>query len=102
MADDPLDEFWIRQTCFAGCEREVFVVGENRVWIRLDEIKFVLRREAQIDARVAVNGEQSVDVFTRVLNIRDKRWIEIFGEFMVKSLTEKVFLVFYKERYGPS
>ena len=80
MSDDAVDELWIRQPCLPGCECEVFVICENRVWVCLDKIEFVLGRQAQIDPRVAVDGQQSVDVFASLLNFRDKRRIEIFGE----------------------
>jgi hypothetical protein len=29
LPSDPIDELRIGQTCFRGCEREVFVVSEN-------------------------------------------------------------------------
>src|SRR6266496_2554739 len=93
LPDDPLDQLWIRHACFPGCEREVFVVCENRIWVGLDEVELVLRREAQIDAGVTVNCQQTINVFTRVLNIRDKRWIEIFGELVLQAPAFAIFFV---------
>ena len=55
LPNDSLDELRIGQTCFPGCEGEVFVGGENGIRVCLDEIEFVFGCQTQIDARVAVD-----------------------------------------------
>ena len=56
--------------------REVFVVRENRIRVRLDEIELVFGCQAQIDSRVAVDCQQSVNLFTFLVDTNDKRRIE--------------------------
>ena len=46
------------------------------IWIRLDEINLVGRRQPQIDARVAVDREQTIDAFARLLDVGDERRVE--------------------------
>ena len=46
LPSDSLDELRIGQTCLTGCEREVFVVCQNGIRVRLNEVELVLRREA--------------------------------------------------------
>ena len=48
LPSDPIDELWIRQAGLSGCESEVFVVSENGIRVRLDEIEFVFGCQAQI------------------------------------------------------
>jgi hypothetical protein len=56
LPSDPIDELWIRQAGLSGCESEVFVVRENGIRIRLNEIELVLGREAQIDSRITIDS----------------------------------------------
>src|SRR5438477_6824630 len=93
LPDDPLDKLRIQEPCLAGWEREVVVVGEGRVWVRLDEVEFVFGREAKINSCVAVNCEQSVNVFARLLNFRDERRIEVFGEPVLQTPAFAIFLI---------
>src|SRR5262249_9742302 len=74
-------------------EREVFIVCENWIWVRFDEINFVLMRQSQIETRVTVNCQQSVNVFTGFLDVGDKRWIEVFGELILQTPAFAIFLV---------
>ncbi len=74
--DDPVDQSRIRQARLFRRLREVLIRGEMGIWVRLDEIELVLRRQPQVDARVAVDREQTVDAFARLLDLRDKRRVE--------------------------
>src|SRR5687767_23590 len=51
--NDPVDQLRIRKSRLPGRLREVFIGGQDWVWIRFDEIKLVVRRQPQVDARVA-------------------------------------------------
>ena len=61
-----------------------FVFGEVWIWIRLDKIEFVLGCQAQIDSRITVDCQQTIDVFTCLLNLREKCRVEIRGELISK------------------
>ena len=52
-------------------------VRQNGIRVCLDEIKFVLRRQAQIDAGVAVDRQQAIDAFAGLLDLRDERRVEL-------------------------
>src|SRR5207248_11437062 len=67
-ADDTIDQLWKGDTRLEGGLGEVLVLGENGIRIGFDEIDFVVRREAQIEPRVAVDGEQVVDAFAGPLD----------------------------------
>ena len=73
--------------------REVFVGGEDGIRIGLDEIDLVVRREAQVEARVAVDGQQVVDAFAGLLDLRDDRGVESFGELVLQTPAFAIFLV---------
>src|SRR5437868_4600498 len=63
------------------------------IWIRLDEIEFIVRRETQIDARVTVDREQTINLFAGLLNFLDQRRIEIFRELALQSPAFSILLV---------
>ena len=69
LPSDSVDELRIWQACLSGCEREVFVVSENGIRVRLDEVELVFGCQAQIDSRVAIDCQQSVNLFTVLLDI---------------------------------
>src|SRR5438093_9674707 len=80
VPDDPVDQLRIRQARLACRKREVLVLRQNGVGVRLDEINLVGRRQPQVDARVAVDRKQSVDAFARLLDVGDERRVESLGE----------------------
>src|SRR6266516_6466162 len=93
LPSDSFDELRIWQACPSGCEREVFVVSENGIRVRLYEIELVFGCQAQIDSSVAVDCQQSVNLFTSLLDICDERWIEIFVELVLQAPAFAIFLV---------
>src|SRR5882724_10923783 len=92
LPGDSLDELRIWQACLSGCEREVFVVSENGIRVRLDEIELVFGCQAQIDSRVAVDCQQSVNLFTFLVDTNDKRRIEL-GEMVLQAPAFSIFFV---------
>ena len=82
MPDNSLDQLRIKETGLFGREREVLVCRQMRIRIRLDEINFVGWRQPQVDARVTVDREQTIDAFARLLDFANERGIEPFGEFI--------------------
>ena len=64
---DSFDKLRIGHAGLPGGLGEVFVGSEMRIWVRLDEINFVRGCHAKIDARVTVDGQQAVNLFTHVL-----------------------------------
>ena len=64
-----------------------------RVRVRFDKINFIVRRESQIDPRIAVDREQPVNVFARLLDLRDQRRLEIFRKLAIQSPALPIFLV---------
>src|SRR5437762_9029325 len=85
LPDDPVDQLRIRQARLARRLGEVFVFGQNRIWIRLNEINFVGRRQPQVDTSVAVNSEQTVDALTRFFDAGDQRRLETQGELVLQA-----------------
>ena len=83
VPNDPVDQLRIRQARLARREREVFVLREMGIWVRLDEINLVGRRQPQVDARVAVDCEETVDAFARLLDVGDERRVEPLGELIL-------------------
>src|SRR5438105_3635040 len=83
LPDDSVDQLRIWQARLARRLRKIFVLRQNRIWIRLDEINFVGRRQAQVNAGVAINREQTINAFTRFFDARDQRWVEPLGELIL-------------------
>src|SRR5437763_6946325 len=83
VPDDPVDQLRIRQARLACRKREVLVLRQNGIRVCLDKINLVVRGEPQIDARVTVDGEQAVNAFARILDTRDQRRVEPFGELVL-------------------
>ena len=77
---------------FPAASAEVFVVRENRIRVRLDEIELVFGCQAQIDSRVAVDCQQSVNLFTFLVDTNDKRRIEL-GEMVLQAPAFAIFVV---------
>ena len=73
MPGDPVDQLRIRHAGLARRKREVLVLRQNGIWVRLDEINLVGRRQPKVDARVVVDREQAVDAFTRLLDVGEDR-----------------------------
>ena len=72
---------------------EVFVGGEDRIGVGFDEVNFVVFGEAEVEARVAVDGEKVVDAFANVLDVGDHGGIEAFGELVIETPTLAIFFV---------
>src|SRR5487761_2433611 len=83
-ADDALDELRIIQAGLERGLREVLVGGEDGVRVGFDEINLVGGRDAQVYARVAVNGQQPVDAFAGLHNVFGERGVEAFGELVLQ------------------
>ena len=64
-----------------------------RVRVRFDEINLIVRREPQIDPRVTVDREQTINVFACLLDLRHQRRLEIFGEPAIQAPSFPIFLV---------
>src|SRR6266540_5326421 len=92
-ADDALDQLRVGEAGLHGGLREIFVLGEDGVGVRFDEIDFVVRSHAQVEARVAVNGEEVIDAFAPLLDVRGERGIESLGELVLQAPAFAVFLV---------
>src|SRR5437588_5912480 len=86
-ADDSLNQLRVAEPGLASRQREIFVSGEVRIRIRLDEIDIVVETQPQVDARVAVDGEQTVDAFASLLDLGDERRVEIVGELVLEAPT---------------
>src|SRR4051794_19288511 len=67
-ADNSVDELGVGEAGFLGGLGEVFVFGEDGVGVGFDEINFVVAGEAEVEAGVAVDGEEVVDAFAGLLN----------------------------------
>ena len=87
-----VDQLRIAQAGLQRGLREVFILGEDRIRVGLDEIDFVLRRDAQVDARVAVDGEQVIDALAPVFDVRDEFGRESLGELVLQTPFLAVFL----------
>src|SRR6266550_2135819 len=83
LADDPIDQLRIGQARLARRLREVFVLRQNRIWIRLNEINLVRRRQSQVDTGVAIDSEETIDAFTRFFDAGDHRRLETNGELVL-------------------
>src|SRR6266550_2984648 len=92
-ADDTVDQLWEGDIRLEGGLGEVLVLGENGIRIGFDEIDFVVRREAQIEPRVAVDGEQVVDAFAGLLDLAHEGGIDSFSKSVLQTPTPAVFLV---------
>ena len=57
------------------------------------KIDLVRRREPQVDARVAIDRQQTVDAFARLLDLRDERRIKALGELILQAPAFAIFLV---------
>src|SRR4029450_1352991 len=68
-------------------------VRENGIWVRLYEIDFVGCCEPQVDARVAVDCEETVDAVARLSDWPHEHWIEPFGELILQTPAFAVFLI---------
>src|SRR6266513_3504610 len=93
LPDDPIDQLRIGQTCFARRLREIFVLGQNRIWVGLNEIDFVVRRQPQVKASVAIDGEQAVDALTGFFDARDHRRLETDGELVLQAPAFAILLI---------
>src|SRR5207302_124353 len=92
-ADDPVDQLRVGKTRFESGLREIFVLGENRIRVCFNEINLVVRREAQIKTRVAVNREEAVDALADLFDPGGDGRINSFGESVLQSPAFPVFLV---------
>src|SRR2546429_2098459 len=93
LPDDPIDQLRRGQTCLARRLREIFVLGQNRIWVGLNEIDFVVRRQPQVKASVAIDGEQAVDALTGFFDARDHRRLETDGELVLQAPAFAIFFV---------
>src|SRR5437773_8865556 len=93
LPDDPVDQLRIGQSRLARRLGEVFVFGQNRIWICLNEINFVGRRQSQVDTRVAINSEQTVDALTCFFDAGDQRRLETDGELVLQAPAFAIFFV---------
>src|SRR6267143_3172668 len=93
LADDPIDQLRIGQARLACSLRKVFVFGQNRIWIRLDKINFVVRRQPEVKAGVAVDGEQAIDALTGFFDARDQHRLETNRELVLQAPAFAIFLV---------
>src|SRR5438105_7746439 len=93
LPDDPIDQLRIGQTCFARRLREIFVLGQNRIWVGLNEIAFVVRRQPQVKASVAIDGAQAVDALTGFFDARDQGRFETNRELVLQAPAFAIFLV---------
>src|SRR6266567_3597351 len=93
LPDDTVNQLRIRQARLARRLREVFVFGQNRIWIRLNEINFIGRRQPQVDAGVAIDSEQTIDAFTRFFDAGDQRRLETNGKLVLQAPAFAIFLV---------
>src|SRR5205809_3715286 len=80
QAHNPINQLPIGNIRLRGGLREILVGGEDRIRIGLDEIDFVVRRDAQIEPRVTVNREQMIDALAGLLDVAPERGVESFGE----------------------
>ena len=48
--------------------RKIFVLGQNRIRVCLNEINLVVRCQAQIDAGITINREEAVNAFAGLLD----------------------------------
>src|SRR5262245_58473197 len=76
-ADDAVDELRVARARLVRGLREVLVGGEDGVRVGLDEIDTVVRRDAQVDARIAVQGEQPIDAFAGLRDVLGQRRVEL-------------------------
>src|SRR5438270_1795020 len=93
LPDDPIDQLRIGQTCFARRLREIFILGQNRIWICLNEIDFVVRRQPQVNAGVAIDCEQTIDALAGFFDARDHRRLETNRELVLQAPAFAIFLV---------
>lgn len=92
-ADDAIDELGVSETGLEGGLGEIFVSGEKRVWVGLDKVHFVVWGEAEVDARVTVDGEQMINALAGLLDFPDEERIETFGELVLEAPALLVFRV---------
>src|SRR5204863_7301632 len=64
-----------------------------RIWVSLYEIRLVVWREPQIDTRVAINREQTVDALAHLFDLGTKLRIEILGKLILQAPAFPIFLV---------
>src|SRR5437879_13536742 len=93
LPNDSIDQLRIGQTCLVRRLREIFVLRQDRIWIRLDEINFIVRCQPQVNAGVAIDSEQTIDAFTRFFDARDQRRLETAGELVLQTPAFAIFLV---------
>src|SRR5260370_20651936 len=92
----PVSRFdnWAKGTAaLSRRKREVLVLRQNGIRVRFNEINLVSRRQPQIDACVAVDSEQTVDAFARLLDMGDERWVEPLGELIFQAPAFTIFLI---------
>src|SRR5215467_16176884 len=85
LSDDPVDQLSVRQTGFRRGKCKIFIAGEHWIWICLDEINLVVWRQPQVDARVTIDGKQTINTFACFLDIAHELRIEVFGELILQS-----------------
>src|SRR6266496_734904 len=64
-----------------------------RIRIRLDEINFIVSRQSQIDPRVTVDREQTINVFADLLDLRDQNRLDVFRELTIQPPSFPIFPV---------
>jgi hypothetical protein len=92
-ADDAVDEIGVGDVGFQGGLREVFVFGQGGVGVGLDEVEFVPRSKAQIEACVTVDGQEVIDAFAGLDDAGGHGRVEAFGEAIFQAPAFPVFLV---------
>jgi hypothetical protein len=70
---------------FLGGLGEVFVFGQDGVGVGFDEVDFVVGGNAEVEAGVAVDGEEVVDAFAGFLDGGDEGGVEVFGELVFEA-----------------
>ena len=76
QAKNAINQLRVGEICFERGLREIFIACQHRIGICLDKIDFIFRGEPQIQPRVTINRQQTINALTRLLDLADYDWIE--------------------------
>src|SRR6185437_1260173 len=93
QTDNSRDQLRIGEVCLEGGLRKVLVFGKDGIRVGFDEIDLVVRSKAEVEARIAVDGEQMVDPFADLFDADGNGGINVFGKTVLQSPPPAVLLI---------
>src|SRR5690242_1501295 len=91
--DDSRDQLRVGKVCFEGGLRKVLVFGKDGIRVGFDEIDLVVWSKTEVEARVAVDGEQMVDAFADLFDAARNGGINVFGKAVLQAPSLAVLLI---------